>query len=65
MCRFYLSLLKALLTKFLVSYRKKNLRKKTVEFIEAMRRSMGVHCVVLEGYKAFNDGAGHATFKTL
>jgi len=43
---------KGLLINFLPSYRKKNLRNRTVEFIEAMRRTMGVHCVVLEGYKA-------------
>ena len=49
---FYLLLLKGFSTEFLLSYRKKNLRNKTVEFIDAVRRSMGVHCVVLEGYKA-------------
>jgi len=40
---------------FLFSYRKKNLRKKTVEFIEAMRRTMGIHSVVLQGFKKADD----------
>jgi len=44
-----------LLTKFLLSYRKKKLRNETVKFIEAVRRSMGVHCVVLQGYKRGDD----------
>ena len=37
--------------KFLLSYRKKNLRNRTIEFIEAVRRTMGVHSVVLQGYE--------------
>ena len=36
---------------FLLSYRKKNLRKRTVEFIEALHHTMGVHSVVLQGYR--------------
>ena len=40
------------LIRFLLSYRKKNLRNRTVEFIDALRRTMGVHCVVLQGYEA-------------
>jgi hypothetical protein len=40
------------MTEYLLSYRKKNLRKRTVEFIEAIRRTMGVHSVVLQGYEA-------------
>jgi len=35
---------------FLLSYRKKNLGKRTIEFMEALRRTMGVHSVVLHGY---------------
>jgi hypothetical protein len=36
---------------FLLSYRKKNLRNQTVEFIQALRCTMGVHSVVLQGYE--------------
>ena len=43
--------LKGFLTDFLHSYRKKNLHDRTVQFIEGVRRSMGVHCVVLMGYE--------------
>jgi hypothetical protein len=38
------------LTKFFLSYRKKNHRNRTVEFIESLRRSMGVDSVALMGY---------------
>ena len=48
---FHLIHSKGFLTDFLLSYRKKNLHNKTEEFIEAVRRSMGVHCVVLMGYE--------------
>jgi hypothetical protein len=44
--------LNGLMTEYLLSYRKKNLRKRTVEFIEALHRTMGVHSVVLQGYEA-------------
>jgi hypothetical protein len=36
---------------FLFRYRKKNLRNRTTEFVDALRRSMGVHAVVLLSYK--------------
>ena len=42
---------KGFLTHFLLSYRKKNLKKRTDEFTEALRRSMGVQCIVLAGYE--------------
>jgi hypothetical protein len=57
LCEFYLLFLKGFLTEFLLSYRKKNLRNRTVKFIDAIRRTMGVHCVVLAGYKAVDDAA--------
>jgi hypothetical protein len=40
------------MTEYLLSYWKKNLRKRTVEFIKAIHRTMGVHSVVLQGYEA-------------
>jgi hypothetical protein len=46
----HLLYLKSFLTNFLLSYRKKHLKKRTNKLIEALRRSMGVHCVVLAGY---------------
>jgi hypothetical protein len=52
---FYLLHLKGFWTDFLLSYRKKNLRNNTLEFIEGVRRSMGVHCVVLMGYELPNS----------
>jgi hypothetical protein len=42
-------------TKFLLSYRKKNLRNRTLEFIESVRRTMGVHTVVLQGFEIVDD----------
>jgi hypothetical protein len=56
LCEFYLLFLMGFLTEFLFSYRKKNLRNRTVDFVESLRRSMGVHCVVLVGYKAPDGG---------
>ena len=39
------------MTEYLLSYWKKNLQKRTVEFIEALHYTMGVHSVVLQGYE--------------
>lgn len=50
-CELYLLSLKGFSTKFLLSYRKKNLRSRTVGFIEALRRTMGIHCVVLQSFE--------------
>lgn len=47
----HLLFFKGFLTEFLLSYRKKHLHSKTVKFIESLRRTMGVHCVVLVGYE--------------
>ena len=47
----HLLFLKGFLTEFLLSYRKKHLRKRTVKFIESLHRSMGIHCAVLVGYE--------------
>lgn len=48
---FYLSHLDIDATTFMLRYRKKNLRNRTTQFIESIRRSMGVHAVVLFGYE--------------
>jgi hypothetical protein len=50
LCKIYLLFTKGFLTKFFLSYRKKNHRNRTVEFIESLRRSMGVDSVALMGY---------------
>lgn len=39
------------LTDFLLSYRKKKLHKKTAEFLDSLRRTMGLQCVVIGGYE--------------
>jgi hypothetical protein len=36
-------------------YRKKNLKKTADEFIDSIRRTMGVHAVILFGYKSNED----------
>jgi hypothetical protein len=51
LCEFHFLFTKGFLTKLLLSYRKKNLRNRTVDFIESLRRTMGVHSVVLHGYE--------------
>ena len=48
---FRLLCLKGFLTDFLLRYRRKHLRNRTEEFIDALRRTMGVRMVVLQGYK--------------
>jgi hypothetical protein len=48
---FYLSHLDIDATTFMLRYCKKNLRNRTTQFIESIRRSMGVHAVVLFGYE--------------
>jgi len=54
-CEFNFVSFKWPLMKSLLSYQKKNLRKQTVEFIKALRRTMGVHSVVLQGFKGPNS----------
>ena len=54
-CESHLLYLKSFLTNFLLSYRKKNLKKRTDKIIEAVRHSMEVHCIVLVGYEVPKD----------
>jgi hypothetical protein len=55
-CESHLLYLKGLLTDFLLSYRKKNLSNKVEELFGAIRRTMGVQCVLFAGFEVPKTG---------
>jgi hypothetical protein len=52
----HLLYLKGFLTDFLLSYRYKNLGKKVDELFGALRRTMGVQCVLFAGFEVPKTG---------
>ena len=48
---FHLFFLKSFVAEFLLRYRSRRLREKTKFFIDALRRTMGVHVVTVVGFR--------------